>query len=210
MTPVLLHSCCAPCSAAVIEWMLANDFTPTVYYYNPNIFPLEEYEKRKGELNRYCRNLGLTVIDGDWDHASWRRAVQGLELEPERGRRCQVCFNLRLAAAARKCHELHLGRFATTLASSRWKDLKQVDAAGFAAAEQFDDVVYWDKNWRKNGLQDRRNILIHENHFYNQLWCGCEFSMAGLAERERRAAARTGGLHARSDHFNESSADELS
>ena len=189
MEHVLLHSCCAPCSAAVIEWMLANDIRPTVYYYNPNIYPREEYEKRKGELTRYCTALDIAVIDGDWEHDVWRNAVRGLELEPERGKRCQACFNLRLAATAAKCHALKLNRFTTTLASSRWKDLKQVDAAGFAAAALYDDVEYWDKNWRKGGLQDRRNELIRLNHFYNQLWCGCEFSMAGLKEREERAAA---------------------
>lgn len=191
MESLLLHSCCAPCSAAVIEWMLNNDIQPTVYYYNPNIFPREEYEKRKAELTRYCGERGITVIDGDWEHDVWRKAVRGLELEPERGRRCQACFNLRLAAAAKKCHELGLKRFTTTLASSRWKDLKQVDAAGFAAAALYKDVTYWDKNWRKGGLQERRNELIRLNHFYNQLWCGCEFSMAGLKEREARTAQTT-------------------
>ena len=78
MESLLLHSCCAPCSAAVIEWMLNNDIQPTVYYYNPNIFPREEYEKRKAELTRYCGERGITGIDGDWEHdagAAVRRAL---------------------------------------------------------------------------------------------------------------------------------------
>ena len=176
MENVLLHSCCAPCSAAIIEWMLAHDIRPTLYYFNPNIYPQDEYVKRKNELSRHCARLGLEVIDGEWDHESWREAVRGLEHEPERGARCQTCFNVRLEAAARKCHELGLGRFATTLASSRWKSLEQVNAAGRRAAGRWDDVEFWERNWRKDGLQERRGVLLKTYGFYNQHWCGCEFS----------------------------------
>ncbi len=176
MQTVLLHSCCAPCSAAIIEWMLGHDIVPTIYYFNPNIYPQAEYVKRRDELTRHAQRLGLAVIDGDWDHQAWREAVAGLENEPERGARCQTCFNVRLAAAARKCHELGLGRFATTLASSRWKSLEQVNAAGRLAAARYDDVQFWEKNWRKDGLQERRGELLAFYGFYNQHWCGCEFS----------------------------------
>lgn len=151
METVLLHSCCAPCSAAIIEWMLKNDITPVVYYYNPNIFPRDEYEKRKGEITRYCEKLGIRVIDGDWEHDLWRERVRGLELEPERGARCQCCFDLRLEKAAQKCSELGIKRFTTTLASSRWKTLSQVDAAGHAAEKKYPGVTYWEKNWRERG-----------------------------------------------------------
>lgn len=191
METVLLHSCCAPCSAAIIEWMLAHDVRPVLFYFNPNIYPHEEYLKRKNELSRHCAMLGLEVIDGDWDHAAWLEATAGLEQKPERGARCQVCFNLRLAEAARKCHELGLGRFATTLASSRWKSLEQVNAAGLLAASQYDDVQFWEKNWRKDGLQERRNALLKKYAFYNQKWCGCEYSHRDMLAREkaRQAAA---------------------
>lgn len=182
METVLLHSCCAPCSAAIIEWMLKNDITPVVYYYNPNIFPRDEYEKRKGEITRYCEKLGIRVIDGDWEHDLWRERVRGLELEPERGARCQCCFDLRLEKAAQKCSELGIKRFTTTLASSRWKTLSQVDAAGHAAEKKYPGVTYWEKNWRKGGLQDRRGELIKINNFYNQQWCGCEFSMGHMVQ----------------------------
>ncbi len=196
METVLLHSCCAPCSAAIIEWMLAHEIRPVIYYYNPNIFPLEEYEKRKAEITRYAGALGLTVIDGDWEHALWREHVRGLENEPERGRRCQCCFDLRLEAAARKCSELGLARFTTSLASSRWKSLEQVDAAGARAQALVPSVTYWAKNWRKDGLQERRGQLIKINGFYNQQWCGCEFSHEAMlkwrAEKKAREAAAAG------------------
>ncbi|MBQ9239921.1 MAG: epoxyqueuosine reductase QueH [Duodenibacillus sp.] len=190
MEQVLLHSCCAPCSAAIIEWMLAHDIRPTIYYYNPNIFPREEYEKRKKEITRYAEGLGLLVIDGDWEHDAWRERVKGLEREPERGRRCQSCFDMRLEAAARKCAELGFARFTTSLASSRWKSLEQVDAAGRRAQELVPSVLYWAKNWRKDGLQERRRELIQLNNFYNQQWCGCEFSYETMVKWRAEKAAR--------------------
>ena len=92
MENVLLHSCCAPCSAAIVEWMLAQDIRPTLYYFNPNIFPQEEYEIRKSECSRYAQKLGLEIIDGDYDHTAWLSDVAGLEDEPERGKRCLQCW----------------------------------------------------------------------------------------------------------------------
>ena len=94
MENVLLHSCCAPCSAAIVEWMLAQDIRPTLYYFNPNIFPQEEYEIRKSECSRYAQKLGLEIIDGDYDHTAWLSDVAGLEDEPERGKRCLHCLLL--------------------------------------------------------------------------------------------------------------------
>lgn len=175
MQPILLHACCAPCSAAVLEWLLKNAMTPTVFFYNPNIAPLAEYEKRKVELVRHCQRLGVAFIDGDYDHEDWLEATKGLENEPERGHRCDVCFYLRLKEATRKCVELSIPVFTTTLASSRWKSLEQVNAAGLKAADE-EGVRYWDKNWRKDGLQERRGILLKTYGFYNQTWCGCEYS----------------------------------
>ena len=133
-------------------------------------------KKRKAELTVHCQRLGVEVVDGDWDHNTWLEAVKGLENEPERGRRCSVCFSVRLRATAKLAHDRGIARFTTTLASSRWKNLDQVNAAGQEAAEHYADVQYWDKNWRKDGLQDRRNALLKFYGFYNQTWCGCEFS----------------------------------
>jgi Uncharacterized protein conserved in bacteria len=173
---VLLHACCAPCSSAIVEWLLKHDIRPTIFYYNPNIFPLEEYEIRKEESKRHAASLGLSFIDGDYDHEGWLRGVSGLESEPERGERCQKCFDLRLLRAALMAKENGFDFFTTTLASSRWKDLKQVDLAGRRACDQVDGVSFWAQNWRKGGLSDRRNQLLKEYSFYNQQYCGCEFS----------------------------------
>lgn len=181
---VLLHCCCAPCSSAILEWMLANGVRPTLYYYNPNIFPEEEYLIRKNECTRYAEKLGLTIIDEDYDHESWRCAVRGMEQEPERGGRCLLCFKQRLLKAAQKAKELGLEEFTTTLASSRWKSLDQINEAGrWAEVQVGGGVRFDDRNWRKGGLQQRRNELLHENNFYNQLYCGCEFSLEAMKQK---------------------------
>lgn len=185
MTEVLLHCCCAPCSAAIIEWMLANDVRPTLYYSNSNIYPHEEYIIRKNELTRYAQGLGLTVIDDDYDHEAWLGHVCGMEHEPERGPRCLACFKFRLLRAARVAQQRGITSFTTTLASSRWKSIEQITEAGLWAAEQVNEnapadvapVTFDARNWRKGGLQQRRGELLRENGFYNQLYCGCEFSM---------------------------------
>ena len=174
---VLLHACCAPCSSAIVEWLIANGVRPTIYYYNPNIWPREEYEIRKEESKRHAVSLGIEWIDDDYNHEVWRTSVCGLENEPERGRRCEQCFTLRLTAAARKAHELGIRYFATTLASSRRKSLEQIERAGLAAEQAVgNNVTFWAQNWRKGGLQERRNQLLKEYGFYNQQYCGCEFS----------------------------------
>lgn len=166
---------------------MAHDLRPTIFYFNPNIFPAREYEIRKEESKRHAETLGLRWIDGDYDHASWREAMKGLEREPERGRRCEACFAYRMLATAHMAQQTAIGFFATTLASSRWKDLAQVNAAGLAAAEAVPGTTFWAQNWRKDGLQDRRNQLLKEYHFYNQLYCGCEFSLASSKAMERKA-----------------------
>lgn len=182
-TPVLLHSCCAPCSAAILEWLTAHDYSPTVFFCNPNIFPREEYDVRKNECVRYCKSLGIPFLDADYDHALWRDAVKGLENEPERGARCRVCFGIRLEATAMTAERLGIELFTTTLAGSRWKRLDQIREAGQEAAARHPGTTYWDKDWKKGGLQERRSVLLKENGFYNQLWCGCEFSIGHLVRK---------------------------
>ena len=148
---VLLHACCAPCSSAIVEWMLQNGV-------------------------RHAESLGIEWIDGDYDHQSWLDAVRGLEGEPERGCRCLQCFRLRLLETAREAQRLGMVHFTTTLASSRWKSIEQITEAGLAAQASVPGTVFWAQNWRKGGLSDRRNQLLREYAFYNQQYCGCEFS----------------------------------
>lgn len=182
---ILLHACCAPCSGAILERMLENGLRPTVFFSNSNIVPAGEYELREAELRRYCTELGLEVVDDVYDHEAWLGHVRGLEKEPERGRRCSECFRFRLLRAGRYAVSGGFGILATTLASSRWKDMEQVNAAGeWACAEAnatagalaAEPLTWWAQDWRKGGLQPRRSEIIREQGFYNQLFCGCEFS----------------------------------
>ena len=184
---VLLHTCCAPCSSAIIEALVSSGITPVIYYCNPNIYPAEEYEIRKNECTRYAQSLGLEIVDADYDHENWLEAVKGMENEPERGGRCLKCFRLRLLRTAEYARQRGIKVITTTLASSRWKSLDQINEAGFWAVDEInnnknivppdDSVIWWDQNWRKGGLQERRLQIIREYDFYNQLYCGCEFSM---------------------------------
>lgn len=173
---LLLHCCCAPCSAPILEWLTNNGYTPTLFFYNPNIYPQDEYEKRKRELIRYAEKLGVSVIDADYSHSEWLTCVSGHESDKERGARCSICFEMRLKRTAQAAAEMGFDTIATTLASSRWKNIEQINAAGQKAVEQYPTVTFWDKNWRKGGLQQRRGELLKENGFYNQTYCGCEFS----------------------------------
>lgn len=156
--------------------MLQHEVRPTIFYYNPNIFPLEEYEIRKTESKRHAESLGVEWVDGDYNHEQWLQGICGLEQEPERGRRCEQCFTLRLTVAAQEARRRGLKYFTTTLASSRWKSLEQIERAGHQAEQAVEGTQFWAQNWRKGGLYERRNQLLKEYQFYNQQYCGCEFS----------------------------------
>lgn len=188
---LLLHSCCAPCSGAIVEALVeayrAAGRNPgeemAIFWSNSNIYDKEEYEKRRAEILRYAGLFGIEVIDDDYDHAAWTEQVaRGREDAPERGPRCLECFAFRLMRAARYAAENGFGTLTTTLASSRWKSLVQVDEAGRRAcamvAEGLPKVEWWGRNWRKGGLQPRRNEIIREQNFYNQTFCGCEYSIS--------------------------------
>lgn len=173
---MLLHCCCAPCSSAILECMKANALDVTVFFSNSNIFPVEEYEIRKRELIRYCGKLGVEYVEDSYEHEDWLEKVgRGREDCPERGPRCLECFKYRLKRAAEYGEKQGCKLLTTTLASSRWKSLEQINEAGKQAVEG-KQIQWWDMNWRKGGLQERRCELIKELGFYNQTFCGCEFS----------------------------------
>lgn len=161
---------------------------PTIYYCNPNIYPRQEYDIRKDECTRYATSLGLDIIDADYDHSAWLCGVKGLENEPERGSRCMECFKMRLRQTAQYAHEHGFSVITTTLMSSRWKSLEQINAAGRYAVEPFNGVTWWEQNWRRGGLSERRIAIIKEYGFYNQQYCGCEFSLRARKKSEERRA----------------------
>jgi hypothetical protein len=174
---LLLHSCCAPCAGEIMEAVAASDIDTTVYFYNPNIHPIEEYELRKEENKRYCEALNFKFIDADYDKDNWFDRIKGLEDEPERGERCTKCFDMRFERSALFAHENNFSLFATTLGISRWKDLDQVNNSGLRASKRYDDLTFWDFNWRKHGGSSRMIEISKREEFYQQEYCGCVYSL---------------------------------
>lgn len=174
---LLLHSCCAPCAGEVMEAVAASGIDTTVYFYNPNIHPIEEYELRKEENKRYCETLNFKFIDADYDKDNWFDRIKGLEDEPERGERCTKCFDMRFERSALFAHENNFSLFATTLGISRWKDLDQVNNSGLRASKRYDDLTFWDFNWRKQGGSSRMIEISKREEFYQQEYCGCVYSL---------------------------------
>lgn len=172
---LLVLSCCAPCSCAAIKHLVENKTEVTVLFYNPNIFPQAEYEKRRDEQMRLCQRLGAQFVELPYEHDVWLKHVRGLENEPERGKRCSVCFYMRLKQAARYARQHHFDCFASVLGTSRYKDSEQVHRAAQQAWME-EGTPYWANAWRKGGLTELRQALIKEFNLYQQNYCGCEFS----------------------------------
>ena len=174
---LLLHSCCAPCAGEIMEAVAASDMETTVFFYNPNIHPIEEYEIRKRENKRFCDQLGFEFVDVDYDKENWFKRIKGLEDEPERGDRCTKCFDMRFERSALYAHENDFPLFATTLGISRWKDLDQINDSGLRAAKPYKNLIFWDLNWRKKGGSSRMIEISKREEFYQQEYCGCVYSL---------------------------------
>lgn len=180
---LLLHTCCAPCSGAMIEAMRRAGLELTIFFYNPNIHPRREYEIRKEENIRYAGEHGIPFFDGDYDVKEWFSRAKGLEHEPERGERCSRCFDLRFERSALFAHENGFRFFTSSLGFSRWKDLQQVNASGERAAARYPGLAYWTYNWRKGGRQQRGIEISREKNFYRQEYCGCIYSLRDMRQR---------------------------
>ena len=176
---LVLMSCCAPCSAGAIKQLAdrqisgVDDFI--VLFFNPNIFPATEYDKRLAEQIRYCEKLGVKYAIGEYDHGAWRDAVRGLEDAPERGARCSVCFQFRFAYARRWAAEHGYDAVSSVFGVSRHKDQIQVDNAGNAALGVQYIPIKWDEKLRCD--------INRASDFYRQKYCGCEFSMRRDADK---------------------------
>ena len=160
-----------------MEAVAESGIKTTVFFYNPNIHPEEEYVIRKDENKRFCDKLGFDFIDADYDKDNWFERIKGLEDEPERGARCTQCFDMRFERSALYAHEKGFKVYATTLGISRWKDLNQIDTSGVKAAERYEEVTYWDFNWRKQGGSSRMIEISKREEFYQQEYCGCVYSL---------------------------------
>ena len=173
---LLLHACCAPCSSATLE-RLAAHFDITVLYYNPNIYPPQEYHRREAELERFVEQAGYhyPVIELPYDPQEFYTAVKGLENEPERGGRCTVCYRLRMRRAAQYAKEHGFDWFTTTLSISPHKDAKRINAIGQELEQEF-GVKHLPSDFKKQNGYLRSLQLSEEYGLYRQDYCGCEFS----------------------------------
>ena len=180
---ILLHSCCGPCSTAVIQRLLT-DYDITVFYFNPNITNPEEYEHRKAEqirfLNEFCETEGVSIdfLESEYNPEAYYSAVGGLEQEPEGGARCAVCFALRLDATAKAAKEAGMDCFDTTLSVSPHKNFSVISGIGEEIAQKY-GVHYLKGNYKKQDGYKLSIALSRDYNLYRQDYCGCEFSEAG-------------------------------
>ncbi|MBQ3511512.1 MAG: epoxyqueuosine reductase QueH [Bacilli bacterium] len=176
---LLLHACCAPCSSTVLE-RLGNFFNISILYYNPNITNKDEYDKRLDEIikftNSFKTKYPITVIPGRYDQKEFFDIVRGLEDEPERGKRCYKCYELRLKETAKIAKEKGFDYFTTTLSLSPYKDAKWINEIGEALEKEFDVNFLYSDFKKKNGY--KRSIeLSKEFNLYRQDYCGCVYSV---------------------------------
>ena len=174
-TPLLLHSCCAPCSSACLE-RLKDKFKITVLYYNPNIDEEEEYAKRKAEQIRFLQQTGWAeILDCDHDKEAFEEMAKGLEDEPERGKRCYACYALRLNKTAQVAKEKGFPWFCTTLTLSPYKNAEWLNELGEKIGGRY-EVNYLISDFKKKGGYARSIELSKEYGLYRQDFCGCKFS----------------------------------
>ncbi len=175
---LLLHSCCAPCSSYCLEY-LSDYFEITVFYYNPNIYPDEEYFHRAREqqafIERFPAKHPISFVEGDFDKERFFQSVKGLENEPERGARCNVCFELRLGEAASMARQMNMDYFTTTLSISPMKDAELLNDIGSKMEEKY-GVKYLHSDFKKKNGYKRSCELSQEYGMYRQDYCGCVFS----------------------------------
>jgi len=174
---LLLHSCCAPCSGEVMEALIASDIDFTIYFYNPNIHPKKEYELRKQENIEFADKHDIPFVDADYDMDNWFSRVKGLEMEPERGKRCTVCFDMRFERTALYAAEHGFPVISSSLGISRWKNMAQINDCGERAAARYPGMIYWTYNWRKQGGSQRMIEISKREEFYMQEYCGCAYSL---------------------------------
>ncbi len=175
---LLLHSCCAPCSSYVIEY-LSDVFKITVLYYNPNISPSEEYEKRASEQQRFIRNFNtknkVDYIEGDYDSYSFEKLCEGMEGEAEGGERCRRCFELRLEKTAQTAKNMGFDYFTTTLSVSPYKNASTLNEIGARLSEKY-NIKYLVSDFKKNDGYKRSIELSKKHNLYRQDYCGCKYS----------------------------------
>ena len=176
---IILHTCCAVCGAYLCE-LLKNEFSEVlIYFYNPNIYPKEEYEKRLASAKKLAEIYGVEFVEGEYDSENWLERVRDLEREPEGGKRCPVCFAMRLEKTAQLAKEKGFECFTTTLAMSPYKNEKLTDEIGEIIAKEnnLKFLKSTELNQSKQDIWKKTRELAKKMEFYHQKYCGCQFSI---------------------------------
>lgn len=160
-----------------METLIHSRIDFAIYFYNPNIHPVREYELRKQENIEFCLKHNIPFIDADYDMENWFARVKGQENEPEKGARCTNCFEMRFERTALYAHEHGYDIISSSLGISRWKDFQQVTGAGERSAARYPGLRYWNYNWRKSGGAARMIDISKRENFYQQEYCGCAYSL---------------------------------
>ncbi|MBI5528143.1 MAG: epoxyqueuosine reductase QueH [Deltaproteobacteria bacterium] len=187
---LLLHVCCAPCSTVAVERLVEAGHSVTLFFFNPNIFPAEELEHRIAEARALAAKFGVELVAGPEERSRWRRAVEPLAARGERSIRCNVCFAVRLDAAAREARLRRCDAFTTTLSTAPMKDSKTIFRIGRMLGRKH-GVAFLEEDFKKRDGLHRSSVLCRKHGLYRQDYCGCEWSLA--ERREARGVRREEG-----------------
>ena len=173
---ILLHACCGICSSYPISLLKDMGYCVVVYFYNPNIYPDTEYQKRLEAEKKLCNHFDCQLIIGDYETEVYYDFVKGLENEPEKGKRCEKCFELRLVKSAQKAKELGIEEFTTSIVISPHKDFEKISQIGKQIAQKY-NLNYLPINFRKQDGFLKTNQISKSLNLYRQNYCGCKFAM---------------------------------
>ncbi len=179
---ILLHACCGICSGYPISLLKDMGYSVVVYFYNPNIYPQEEYQKRLDAETKLCTHFGCNLIIGEYETEVYYNFVAGLENEPEKGLRCDKCFELRLRKTAQKCVELGINEFTTSMVISPHKNYEKLTKIGKDIAQEY-NLQYFSLNFRKNDGFLKTNQISKDLGLYRQNYCGCKFALNKKADK---------------------------
>lgn len=173
---IILHACCAICSGYPVSMLKDAGYTVSVYFYNPNIYPDTEYQKRLEAEKTLCSHFGVELIEGKYNPEEYYSFVKGLETEPEKGARCDKCFELRLRKTAELCKQLNIKTFTTSIVISPHKNFQKLSTIGQAIAKEY-NLNYLDIDFKKKDGFLKTNKISKELNLYRQNYCGCKFAM---------------------------------
>ena len=182
---ILLHICCAPCATACVERLCSDGYTVMGFFYNPNIQPIAEYNKRCEDTLRLSNLMGFKLYTGDYNNEKWLEEVMGLESEPEGGKRCEVCYRFRLKQTASLANKYDIGGFTTTLSVSPHKPYGKIRLIGEEIAKEY-QLNFLTYDFKKKEGYKRSIELSKQYKLYRQNYCGCLFSKGNRQQTEEK------------------------